>query len=192
MRNTIGPSSLCLKDRRQIRLERIRVRVKPIMILRKAAARRVHHSACVAVFAAKAVAVATLAMAKAASNISKATEAARKAPEQQWKNWLLGLGLQNKPCREFRRLGIKTEAVRKRQSAVTLASAARGPALPSKEDTDKDTSQPPLHLMVPMDLCEGSGGNSYYPYSALINSGATYNFISLSVVDKLRLEEVQV
>jgi predicted aspartyl protease len=45
--------------------------------------------------------------------------------------------------------------------------------------------------MVPVDLRKGSGGEGYYPYSALVDSGATYNFISQSVADKLRLEAVK-
>jgi hypothetical protein len=68
-----------------------------------------------------------------------------------------------------------------------LASAALGPALSSEEDTDKD-SPPPPHLMVPVDLRKGSGGEGYYPYKALVDSGATYNFISQTVADRLGLE----
>jgi hypothetical protein len=42
--------------------------------------------------------------------------------------------------------------------------------------------------MVPVDLHKGSGSKGYYPHLALINSGATYNFISQSVTEKLRLK----
>jgi hypothetical protein len=45
--------------------------------------------------------------------------------------------------------------------------------------------------MVPLDLRKGSGGKGYYPYSALVNSGATYNFISQAVADRLCLEAVR-
>jgi hypothetical protein len=72
-----------------------------------------------------------------------------------------------------------------------LALAALGPASPSEEDTNKDASLPPLHLIVPVDLCKGSGGEGYYPYSELAYSGATYNFISQSIADKLRLKAVK-
>ncbi len=73
---------------------------------------------------------------------------------------------------------------------MTLSSAALGPALSSKEDPDEDTPPPP-HLMVPVDLRKGSGGEGYYYYSALVNSGATYNFISQAVADRLSLEAVR-
>ncbi len=73
---------------------------------------------------------------------------------------------------------------------MTLFSAALGPASSSEEDPDEDT--PPLpHLMVPVDLCKGSGGEGYYPYSALVDLGATYNFISQAVADRLGLEAVR-
>jgi hypothetical protein len=71
---------------------------------------------------------------------------------------------------------------------VTLASATLGPTSSSKEDTDEDVSQPPPHLMVPIDLHAGSGGEKYYPYLALVNLGATYNFVSQAVADRLSLE----
>ncbi len=68
---------------------------------------------------------------------------------------------------------------------VTLTSITLGPASPSKGDTDEDTSTPPSHLIVLVDLSKGSGGKCYYPYSALVDLIATYNFISQSVTDKL-------
>jgi hypothetical protein len=55
---------------------------------------------------------------------------------------------------------------------VTLSSAALGPASSSEEDPIKNTLPLP-HLMVPVDLRKGSGGEGYYPYSALVDSGAT-------------------
>jgi hypothetical protein len=82
MRNTTRPSSLHLNDRQQKRPERIRTRVRPFMILAKATAHRIHRIARSAVFVAEAAAVAVVAMAKAASNISKAIEAAHKVPER--------------------------------------------------------------------------------------------------------------
>jgi hypothetical protein len=75
-----------------------------------------------------------------------------------------------------------------RECPVTLFSAALGPTLSSKESTDEDVSQPPPHLMVPVDLCTGYGGKKYYSYSALIDSGATHNFISQAVADRLSLK----
>ncbi len=73
---------------------------------------------------------------------------------------------------------------------MTLFSAALGPASSSEEDPDEDT--PPLpHLMVPVDLCKGSGSEGYYPYSALVDLSTTYNFISQAVADRLGLEAVR-
>jgi hypothetical protein len=45
--------------------------------------------------------------------------------------------------------------------------------------------------MVPVGLRKGSGGEGYYPYSALINSGATFNFISQAAADQLGPEAVR-
>ncbi len=45
--------------------------------------------------------------------------------------------------------------------------------------------------MVPVDLRKGSGGKGYYPYSALVDSGATYNFISQAAADRLSPEAVR-
>jgi hypothetical protein len=70
---------------------------------------------------------------------------------------------------------------------VTLSLAALGPASSSEEDPDEDTPPPP-HFIVPVDLRKGSGGEGYYPYSALVESGDTYNFISQAVADRLSLE----
>jgi hypothetical protein len=125
-------------------------------------------------------------MAKVVSNTSKATEAMHKAPEHpsgpvhliQHEVWLVGPGLQNKPCGGFRRLCVETEAVRIRERPVTLASIALGPASPSEEKTDEDALPPPLHLMVPVDLCKGSGGKGNYPYWALANTGTTCHYMS--------------
>ncbi len=61
----------------------------------------------------------------------------------------------------------------------------------SKEYIDEDASLPPPHLIVPVDLSKGSGSVGYYPYSALVDLGATYNFISQFVADKLSLEMVK-
>jgi hypothetical protein len=81
MQNTTRLPSPRPKNRRRRRPEMIRARVRPITILVNAPDSRVYHSTHMMVFTAKAMAVAVAAMAKAASNISKATEAARKAPE---------------------------------------------------------------------------------------------------------------
>ncbi len=42
-----------------------------------------------------------------------------------------------------------------------------------------------------VDLRKGSGGEGYYPYSVLVDLGATYNFISQAVADRLGLEAVR-
>jgi hypothetical protein len=49
-------------------------------------------------------------------------------------------------------------------------------ASPRHDDNDKDTSPPPPHFVVPVDLYKGWGDVRYYSYTALIDSGATYNF----------------
>jgi hypothetical protein len=72
-----------------------------------------------------------------------------------------------------------------------LASAVLGPASPSEENTNKDASLPSLHLMVPVDRRKGLGAKGYYPYSALVDSGDTYYFISKSLADELKLEAVK-
>jgi hypothetical protein len=91
--------------------------------------------------------------------------------------WPLGPGLQDEPTGEFLHCHAEIEAVGTREGPVTLSSAALGPASSSEEDPNEDTPPPP-HLMVPVDLRKGSGGKSYYPYSALVDLSATYNFIS--------------
>ncbi len=73
---------------------------------------------------------------------------------------------------------------------MTLFPAALGPASSSEEDPDEDTPPPP-HLIVPVDLRKGPGGEGYYTYSALVDSGATYNFISQAAADRLGLEAVR-
>jgi hypothetical protein len=80
MKNTTRPSCPRLKNRQQRRLKRIRVRVRPITILAKAAACRVRCSADTTFFATEAAAVATVAMAKAASNIARQ----RKQRARRW------------------------------------------------------------------------------------------------------------
>ncbi len=81
---------------------------------------------------------------------------------------------------------VETELIGKREDPVTLSSAVLGPASSIEEDPNKE---PPLpHLMVPVDLRKGSSGEGYYPYSALVDSGATYNFTSQAVADHLSLE----
>ncbi len=69
---------------------------------------------------------------------------------------------------------------------MRLSSAVLGPASSNEEDPDEEP--PPPHLMVPVDLRKGLGGEGYYPYSALVDSGATYNFITQAVADRLGLE----
>ncbi len=71
---------------------------------------------------------------------------------------------------------------------MILSSAALGPTSSSKENPNEEVSPPPPHLIVPVDLRIGSGNEKYYLYSALVDSGATYNFISQAVADKLGLE----
>ncbi len=70
---------------------------------------------------------------------------------------------------------------------MTLASATSGQALPSQEVPDSDSGDdapPPLHLMVAVDLWKGSEGERYHHFAALVDLGATYNFISQAVADR--------
>jgi hypothetical protein len=75
MQNTTRLSSLHLNDRQQRRPERTRARVRPVTILAKAAAYRARCSTCAVVCMVEATAIATMAMAKVASNTSKVIEA---------------------------------------------------------------------------------------------------------------------
>jgi hypothetical protein len=147
----------------------------------------------------KAAAMATVAMAKAASNISKATEAARKALEHPGdlvhtsptESVAIGPRTAKRTLWRFLPLCAKTETIRKREDPVTLASAALCPASPNEENTDKDTSLAPPHLKVPVELRKGLSGKGFYPYLAPVDSGATYHFMFQSILDKLGLEAVK-
>lgn len=66
-------------------------------------------------------------------------------------------------------------------------SAALGLALSGYENISKDPFSP-LHLMALRDIRKVSCHKGYYPFPALISSGATYNYISQTIVDKLNLE----
>jgi hypothetical protein len=88
-----------------------------------------------------------------------------------------------------------TEAARKapkRTSARAIARLAANRAIGPRtaEPTLLQIPQPhsPPHLMVPVDLQKGSSDEGYYPYLALIDSGATYNFISQTVAYRLGFE----
>ncbi len=41
--------------------------------------------------------------------------------------------------------------------------------------------------MVPVDLRKGKESNNFLPYLALVDSGATYNFVSQAVADSVRM-----
>ncbi len=69
---------------------------------------------------------------------------------------------------------------------MTLSSAVLGPASSNEEDHDEEPLPP--HLIILVDLRKGSGGEGHYPYSALVDSGATYNFIFQAVADRLGLK----
>jgi hypothetical protein len=73
----------------------------------------------------------------------------------------LGSEQQNKPCRGFSHLHIKTEAIVKKEGPEMLALVEPGLASSSEENTDKNTSPPPPHLMVPVDLRKDLGGECY-------------------------------
>ncbi len=81
MQNTTRPSSLRPQDRQWRGSERLRARARPITYLAKDAAHTASRNARTSVFIVEAMAVAVVAMAKTASNISKPIEVARMAPE---------------------------------------------------------------------------------------------------------------
>jgi hypothetical protein len=69
---------------------------------------------------------------------------------------------------------------------VTLASASLGPTA-AREQGEEEEEEAPPHLMVPVDLQKGKESNRFLPYSALVDSGATYNFVSQAVTDSVRM-----
>jgi hypothetical protein len=62
---------------------------------------------------------------------------------------------------------------------------ALDPASSSKDVTDKDALLLLLHILVLVDLHKYLSSRLCYPYLALVDLRATYNFISQSIVDKL-------
>jgi hypothetical protein len=61
---------------------------------------------------------------------------------------------------------------------VTLTSTSLGPAAAKKQGDEEEDEVAPPHLMVPVDLQNGKEKNSFLPYLALVDWGATYNFFS--------------
>ncbi len=55
-----------------------------------------------------------------------------------------------------------------------LASTALGPALSSKNDTNKSTSPQPSHFIVRVHFYKGSSSEGYDPYLTQVDQGATY------------------
>jgi predicted aspartyl protease len=68
---------------------------------------------------------------------------------------------------------------------VTLALALLGPTTAREQEEEEKEVEAPLHLMVPVDLRWGKESNGFLPYSALVDTGATYNFVSQSVADSI-------
>ncbi len=84
---------------------------------------------------------------------------------------------------------VKTEVDGKKVSPVTLSSVVLGPAFINEENPVKDLSLPHLKFMVQQE--KDSGRKGYYSYSALVESGATYNCISWVIEDRLSLEVIR-
>jgi hypothetical protein len=70
---------------------------------------------------------------------------------------------------------------------VTLALVSLAPITAKEKEEKKEEEEVPLHLMVPVDLRKGKESNRFLPYWALIDSGATYNFVSQAVADSVRM-----
>ncbi len=66
---------------------------------------------------------------------------------------------------------------------MTLASASLGPTAAKEQEDEEEEEEAPPHLMVPVDLRKGKESNGFLPYAALVDSGATYNFVSQAVAD---------
>ncbi len=78
-------------------------------------------------------------------------------------------------------------AARKSYGPVMLASASLGPTTAREQEEEEEEVEAPPHLMVPVDLRKGKESNGFLPYSALVDSGATYNFVSQLVADSIRM-----
>ncbi len=68
---------------------------------------------------------------------------------------------------------------------MTLASASLGPTTAREQEEEEEEAEAPPHLMVPVDLRKGKESNGFLPYLALVDSGATYNFVSQWVEDSV-------
>ncbi len=71
-------------------------------------------------------------------------------------------------------------------ASATLSQASLSQGIPDSDS--RDDTPPPPHLMVAVDLRKGSEGERYHHFAALVDSGATYNFISQAVADRLGLQ----
>jgi hypothetical protein len=70
---------------------------------------------------------------------------------------------------------------------VTLTSALLGPTAAKEQEDEEEEEEAPLHLMVPVDLRKGKESNGFLPYTALVDLGATYNFVSQAVANAVRM-----
>ncbi len=70
---------------------------------------------------------------------------------------------------------------------MTLISALLGPTTAREQEEEEEEVEAPLHHKVPVDLRKGKESNGFLPYSALVDSGATYNFVSQTVADSVRM-----
>jgi hypothetical protein len=66
---------------------------------------------------------------------------------------------------------------------VTLALASLGSTAAQEQEDEEEEEEAPPHLMVSVDLRKGKENNGFLPYAVLVDSGATYNFVSQAVAD---------
>ncbi len=70
---------------------------------------------------------------------------------------------------------------------MTLTLASLGPTTAREQDEEAEEVEAPPHLMVQVDLRKGKESNGFLPYSALVDSCATYNFVFQAVADSVEM-----
>jgi hypothetical protein len=61
---------------------------------------------------------------------------------------------------------------------VTLALVSLGPNTAREQEEEEEEVEAPPHLMEPVDLRKGKESYSFLPHLALVDWGATYDFVS--------------
>jgi hypothetical protein len=69
-----------------------------------------------------------------------------------------------------------------------LASTLLSPTTAREQKEEEKELEAPPHVMVPVDQRKGKESNGCLTYLALVNSGATYNFVSQSVAESVRMQ----